>query len=73
MGLDWPWNGFPKKQTISKEQIEHILQIQKDTFSAHGFMSYEITKEMAKYYGVQGAVANHIIFTKNMDCPQDLT
>jgi hypothetical protein len=67
-GSAWiaPWNGMPKNGNLSESEIKELLEIQKQGFSDQGFSIVDITVEKSKYYGVNGTVANNIIFTKNL-------
>ncbi len=67
-GAAWiaPWNGIPKKAVLSKAQIDRLLELQVEGFSNHGFDSIKISQEKAVYYGINGNVANNVIFTRNI-------
>ncbi|PLX66976.1 MAG: hypothetical protein C0603_09920 [Denitrovibrio sp.] len=67
-GWSWiaPWNGIPASANLSEDRIIHILEFQKNQFIQLGFDAIEISKEDAIYYGINGSVANNIIFTKNL-------
>jgi hypothetical protein len=67
-GSAWiaPWNGIPKKADLNESQISRLLELQIKGFSEQGFDVVEITQEKAIYYGINGIVANNIIFTKNI-------
>jgi hypothetical protein len=51
---------------LNESEINELLEIQKQWFSDQGFNIVDITVEKLKYYGVNGTVANNIIFTKNL-------
>ena len=61
-----PWNGVPKKISLTDVEIAKIVDTQKNSFINHGFDARELSVEQAKYYGVNGVVANNIVFTKGL-------
>ena len=67
-GWAWiaPWNGVPKAQELSKREISQIIGKQQAAFEERGCSSITLSAEQAKYYGVNGTVANNIVFIKNL-------
>ena len=61
-----PWNGIPKKENIETSDIERVLNIQIELFSEHGFNYITLNEKQSKYYGINGNIANNIIFYKNL-------
>ena len=68
LGWGWiaPWNGIPKKVSLEKHKIKKILNFQQELFTSNGFKFKNITENQSKYYGINGNVANNIIFYKNL-------
>lgn len=68
-GWSWigPWNGVPKKLDIDDATIHNTLNYQQELFEALGFTTHPLSVPQAKYYGIGGNVANHLIFTKNLE------
>lgn len=68
-GWAWiaPWNGVPKAKSLSQEQIESQLERQSQLFLEAGFNQLALTTAEARKYGINGAVANNVIFVKNLN------
>jgi len=64
-GWAWiaPWNGVPKSKNLSREQIDVLLLEQQELFKHYGFNVLPISVMEAKKYGVNGSIANNVIFT----------
>jgi len=64
-GWAWvaPWNGVPKSKSLSDEKIDSVLMEQRELFESHGFHTRPISLSEAKKYGVNGSIANNVIFT----------
>ncbi len=63
-----PWNGAkPDRWTLA--QVESHLESQALAFKEHEYEAIDLDDELARYYGIQGAVANHALFTRNLDMP----
>lgn len=64
-GWAWiaPWNGVPKSKDLSENEIIQLLDRQKELFISKGFKVIEIAQSDAKKYGINGTIANNIIFT----------
>jgi len=69
-GWGWiaPWNG-PPKQGLPQEQIELLLRTQAAAFCGCGWAGYDLSDELAGYYGISGRVASHALFVKNLAVP----
>ncbi len=67
-GWAWiaPWNGIPKHTYINKEDVTTVLDLQKRFFAKHGFTYISLDIKKSKYYGINGNIANNIIFLKNL-------
>ena len=67
-GWAWiaPWNGIPRDAEIKNKDIQSVLNYQIKMFLDHGFEFLNISYEQSKYYGINGTVANNIIFYKNL-------
>ena len=61
-----PWNGIPKKAALTDIEIEKVLDQQRQAFISQGFTCLDITSREAKYFGINGNVANNILFTKGL-------
>ena len=68
-GWAWigPWNGVPKTANLELEEISRILSFQRACFEEHGFQTIELTDRLTRRYGIHGAVANNIVFVKNLN------
>lgn len=62
-----PWNGVPKAAILSEAEIQETLDRQRERFRHHGYRCFELPRELAARYGVTGTVANHALFTRNLD------
>ncbi|MDA8660025.1 hypothetical protein N9M01_07375 [Luminiphilus sp.] len=69
-GWAWiaPWNGVPKKDLLSKKEIERVVSLQKELFLSHRFECITLTKRQSEIYGLTGTIENNVIFTKNLNC-----
>jgi hypothetical protein len=67
-GWGWlaPWNGAPKATTLSQKEQQDVLNLQKDSFEACGFETVVLTRAQLKAYGVNGNVANNVVYIKNL-------
>lgn len=72
-GWGWiaPWNGLGKLER-SDEQVQSLLLAQRKSFEAAGWKAHDLNGEQARYYGVQGNVANNVLFTRNLPRPRTL-
>ncbi len=70
-GWGWiaPWNGQPKKDPLSDDQVTRVLRAQADAFREAGFVGFDLTDELAKHYGINGATANRPLFVQNLEVP----
>lgn len=73
-GWGWiaPWNGIPKKASLSGDRIARVLEVQAETFREIGFRGFELTEELSVEYGVHGATANRALFVRNLQLPPEL-
>ena len=73
-GWAWiaPWNGIPKKASLSSAQVSQVLSIQTEEFKRLGFQGFNLTEKLAKYYGVHGSTANRALFLFNLKVPNFL-
>ncbi len=62
-----PWNGVPKAAKLSLTDIEATLDRQRERFKFHGYRCFELSQQQAARYGVTGNVANHALFTRNLE------
>jgi hypothetical protein len=69
-GWGWiaPWNGLGKRQH-DPVQVQEILARQADAFVECGWSAFHLDDDLARHYGVSGAVANHALFIKNLRMP----
>ncbi len=67
-GWGWvaPWNGVPKKIVKDKEHIAKMLDTQREIFISNGWTAKDLTKAEIAHYGVNGSVANNVLFLRNM-------
>lgn len=67
-GWGWlaPWNRPLPGTTPSEEEQQNVLRLQKDAFEACGFETILLTLAQPKTYGVNGNVANNIVYIKNL-------
>jgi len=63
-GWAWiaPWNGVPKAKTVSESLIQSQLNEQIELFENNGFVTVPLSDDLARRYGVHGAVANNVVF-----------
>ena len=68
-GWAWigPWNGVPKAENLEPEEIDRVLSFQRACFESRGFQVVELTDRLTRRYGIHGAVANNIVFVKNLN------
>jgi len=73
-GWSWiaPWNGAPKKAELSARKRQDVLSVQADLFRALGFIGFDLNGDMARRYGVTGAVENHALFLRGLRVPDAL-
>lgn len=67
-GWAWiaPWNGVPKKDLLSRKDVERVVSRQKELFLSHRFECINLTKRQSEIYGLTGAIENNVIFIKNL-------
>lgn len=67
-GWAWiaPWNGVPKNQDLSDTDIAETIAKQRAAFETLGFDCIELSIDQAKFYGINGTVANNVVFTRNL-------
>ena len=67
-GWGWiaPWNGPPKRAELSTVQQENVLAAQADAFRTAGFDEEHLSSDQAKRYGVHGAPASRVLFTRGL-------
>jgi hypothetical protein len=61
-----PWNGLPKTSAPSADDALAVLAEQRALFEEHGFGTHILSDHQARRYGIHGAVANNVVFTKNL-------
>lgn len=73
-GWSWiaPWNGVPKKAELSPDATQAVLHDQAAAFRAHGYEAFDLSDELARRFGVSGAVANHALFVRNLPVPPEV-
>lgn len=73
-GWGWvaPWNGVPKKASLSVSRIREILTLQARLFKELGFETVDLTEELSAYYGVHGVTGNRALFFRNVERPKSL-
>ena len=67
-----PWNGIPKKAELKKEDIRKMLFVQTEVFKQLGFIAFDLTEDISRYYGVHGDTANRPLFILNLNVPKSL-
>lgn len=69
-GWGWiaPWNGVGKRDPDSP-LVREILQRQSAAFVECGWSAFDLDEDLARYYGIAGAVVNHAMFVKNLPVP----
>jgi len=67
-GWSWigPWNGVPKNADLDETTIVNTLDLQKNLFEERGFETVDLSLEQSRYYGIHGAIANNVVFIKNL-------
>lgn len=73
-GWGWiaPWNGVPKAAALSPARVADVLGIQSEAFKQLGFRGFDLGDQLARRYGVHGAVANNALFVRNVSLPDAL-
>jgi len=73
-GWGWvaPWNG-PGKRGHDEKTRRALLAAQVAAFITEGWEAWELTDDLAAWYGVSGAVENHPIFLRNLVPPARLS
>lgn len=66
-----PWNG-PPKSGMPPDRVDMLLGAQAAAFRKCGWSGFDLDDSLAAYYGVQGHVANHALFLKNLAAPSAL-
>lgn len=66
-GWGWiaPWNGVPKKSTGRRFE-KQMLDAQRSAFESAGWRAHDLSKAEIARYGVNGSVANNILFLRNL-------
>lgn len=65
-----PWNGAPKRVPLTSDELRRGVERQAQAFRAHGYAGYDLTEELAKRYGVTGAVVNRALFVRGLPVPR---
>ena len=73
-GWSWivPWSGAPKKAELTAQDKRSVLALQADLFRQFGFSGYDLDENLAKRYGVTGAVENNALFLRGLPIPDAL-
>ncbi len=64
-----PWNGVPKRGDWPEARVAEVLGHQAAAFARHGWDAAALRDDQAVHYGVNGRVANHALFTRNLPSP----
>lgn len=67
-----PWNGLPKSEVLSHQNIEKIKDCQIESFKAYNCRAFELDESLCKYYGVHGVTVNSPLFVKGLNIPEKL-
>lgn len=69
-GWGWvaPWNGLMRRDERSVNVRAHLAR-QTDAFTECGWTAFDVDEQLARYYGVHGAIENHALFVKGVPSP----
>lgn len=66
-----PWNGVPKAG-LEKEIVDRTLSVQSEFFRNAGCTAIDLGASLARYFGVNGNVANNIVFVRGLEPDKQL-
>jgi hypothetical protein len=67
----WAWigpgNGIPKKARLDQSAVVRTTDFQRHLFKQHGFTTLALTRRQSEHCGINGKVANNVVFVKNLE------